>query len=142
MKRLENEWFKRSTCAGSDTPVASSNLSLDSFWGLFLIAGVASVSALFTFAATFLYQHRHVWLQYDPHTSMWKRMRVLLRIFNQKDMSSHGFRKSEGGAATSTTECSPSVAATQCPPSPFSQSESNFSSSPNSHHVPQEIELR
>ncbi|KAK7311930.1 hypothetical protein RJT34_10407 [Clitoria ternatea] len=136
MKTIEEAWFNKNNCSETGTPISSDNLSIDSFWGLFLIAGVASVSSLLIFAVRFIHEHRSIWLQSNSNnTSTWKRMGVMLRIFDQKDLSSHAFRKREekgeseirsthhglGAAFESTTS-------TYCPPSPSpsGQTESDF----------------
>lgn len=134
MRAIEKEWFNETSCLESNTEVSSnSSLGLESFWGLFLIAGIASLLALLIFAMTFLYQHRHVWLHYDPSTSIWRRLGILLRIFDQRDMESHTFKKSEMQSKSESSsphhglgavEASPT---THCPPSPSSRTESNFS---------------
>lgn len=135
MQVIQNAWFhNHSTCADPSTTVSSNSLDLDSFWGLFLIVGVASVSALIIFALTFLYEHRHIWLQDNPNTSIWRRIGVLLRIFDQRDLSSHTFGKSEGPHKSEMSspyhhslgvvEDSPN---SYCPPTPSSHTESNFS---------------
>ncbi|XP_028807062.1 glutamate receptor 2.7-like [Neltuma alba] len=119
MKTIENAWFKRSHCPEKDASVSSAHLSVDSFWGLFFIAGVAAISALLIFAVTFLYQHKHI-LHPNPSdssSSIWKRISALLKVFDDKDLSSHTFRKSEHQSSPNT----------HCPPSPSSQTESNFS---------------
>ncbi|KAF7830388.1 glutamate receptor 2.7-like [Senna tora] len=149
MKTIENGYFKNSNCPENDTSVSADNLSLESFWGLFLIAGVASISALCFFAATFLYQHRHIWLHHDADIPMWKRICGLLRMFDQKDMSSHTFRKRQvADNNNNASECSPH-SGTQGPPSPSSQTESDFSfladygnhnNNPNAN-APQDIEM-
>ncbi|XP_054813511.1 glutamate receptor 2.7-like [Prosopis cineraria] len=95
MKAIENAWFKEKSCYGSDASVSSNSLGLESFWGLFLIVGVASGLALIFFAINFLYQHEHIWLHYDPGTSRWKRIEGLIRMYYQKDQSSHTFKKRE-----------------------------------------------
>ncbi|KAF3954701.1 hypothetical protein CMV_019985 [Castanea mollissima] len=47
MKNIENAWLgKQNNCIDSKNKVSSASLSLASFWGLFLIAGVTSLSAL------------------------------------------------------------------------------------------------
>ncbi|XP_038710772.1 glutamate receptor 2.7-like isoform X2 [Tripterygium wilfordii] len=93
---IENAWLaKQSNCQDSSTSVSSSRLSLNSFWGLFLIAGLASVAALILFAAMFVYEHRHVLKHSESRPSIWSRILDLLKIFNQKDLSSHTFKKSE-----------------------------------------------
>ncbi|KAJ7958451.1 Glutamate receptor [Quillaja saponaria] len=97
IREMENAWFKKiGSCPDlKSSSVSSHGLGLDSFWGLFLIAGVASVSALFVFAIRFLYEHRHIMLRYNPSTSIWRRIAILFGIFDHKDLSSHTFRKSE-----------------------------------------------
>ncbi|PPD87174.1 hypothetical protein GOBAR_DD15879 [Gossypium barbadense] len=53
MQKIHNKWFNNATCPDFDPTVSSNSLGLESFWGLFLIAGVASISALIIFAAMF-----------------------------------------------------------------------------------------
>ncbi|KAK7311928.1 hypothetical protein RJT34_10404 [Clitoria ternatea] len=147
MKEIENGWFhKQSSCPDTSTSLSSNSLGLDNFWGLFLISGVASVSALVIFATTFLYEHRHAWLLYNPNTSVWRRIGVLLRIFDQKDLSSHTFKKDESVVQDRTqtsishcaSEASPSTHYTP-PSSDFStQTESKFSFSEDQGTVSQD----
>ncbi|KAK7283151.1 hypothetical protein RIF29_12472 [Crotalaria pallida] len=134
MRRIEGAWLKESNCQDSNTKVSSNSLGLESFWGLFLIAGTTSLLALLICAMSFLYQHRHIC--YNPSTSIWRRIGILLRIFNQRDLNSHTFKKSgmvDHKSDTSSShhhdgigavEASPS---THCPPSPSGQTESGVS---------------
>lgn len=92
MQKIEDRWFKRKECQDTTNNVSSNSLSLESFWGLFLIAGVASSLALIIFVAMFLYEHRHIRL--DSESSFWRKVLVMLRIYDQKDLSSHTFKKS------------------------------------------------
>ncbi|WJX76420.1 hypothetical protein P8452_59840 [Trifolium repens] len=145
MRTIEDAWFKEPSCLVSNSEVSSNNnLGLESFWGLFLIAGIASLLALLIFVVTFLYQHKHILLNNDPSTSIWQLVCILVRIFDQKDLDCHIFKESENKIESSNThhhddnlgaiEASPD---THCPPSPSSQTESNvsvygeFSFSPN-----------
>ncbi|PQM35366.1 glutamate receptor 2.8 [Prunus yedoensis var. nudiflora] len=93
MKEIENKWFAGdATCSDTKPTISDSNsLGLDSFWGLFLIAGVSSSLSLIIFAASFCYRHWHMFM--TTGASAWKRIKVMLRIFDQKDLSSHTFRK-------------------------------------------------
>ena len=135
MKTIESAWFNRSSCPDSTTQVSSNSLGLESFWGLFVVVGVSSLLALMIFSITFLYQHRHIWLPHNPNTSIWRRIGILLSIFNDKDLNSHTFKKSVKQNASET--CSPShhhgigavetSPSTHCPPSPSSHTESKFS---------------
>lgn len=90
MQNIEDKWFKKkASCSNSSTTSASSNsltLSLDSFWGLFIVSGVASSLALLIFAAMFFHEHRHTLTSFDPaETSFWSRIRVVLRLYDQKE---------------------------------------------------------
>ncbi|KAK4277270.1 hypothetical protein QN277_015288 [Acacia crassicarpa] len=95
MKVIENAWFRKNNCPGSNTSISSNILGLESFWGLFLIVGITSALALTVYAVNFLYQHKQIWLHNDPNTSQWKRIRKLIDKFDQRDMNSHTFRKRE-----------------------------------------------
>ncbi|KAG4190486.1 hypothetical protein ERO13_A07G034600v2 [Gossypium hirsutum] len=123
MQKVHNKWFNNVTCPDFDPTVSSNSLGLESFWGLFLIAGVASMSALIIFAAMFLYEQKHVLFQFYPENSVWRKVRTMSRIFDQKDLSSHTFKKTE--ARDASCHCSVhSIGAygsstnTNCPPSP------------------------
>ncbi|KAJ4841959.1 hypothetical protein Tsubulata_047652 [Turnera subulata] len=129
MKRIEAAWFgKQSNCPDSTTSVTSTSLSLHSFWGLFLIAGIASVLALMVFVATFVYEN---WEALMPSNSsqhsIWSRILNLFSIFNQKDLRSHTFKKS--GNIDNVGISLPST----CAPSPSSFSiHTDFSREPPS----------
>ncbi|XP_028807063.1 glutamate receptor 2.9-like [Neltuma alba] len=127
MKTIENKWLNGNKCPDSKALVSSNSLGLESFWGLFLIAGLASVSSLIIFAVTFLHQNRNMWSGYNGGASIWRRIKMLLRIFDQRDESSHTFRKKERASPThglGPVEASPT---SQCPPSPSSEGEFDFS---------------
>ncbi|KAE8673839.1 Glutamate receptor 2.9 [Hibiscus syriacus] len=134
MERIQNKWFKSdATCPNVDPIVSSNSLGLESFWGLFLIAGVASILALVVFAAMFLYEQRHVLFHFHPKTPMWRKVRIMSRIFDQKDLSSHTFKTNEPEDASS--HCSVhSVGVDErssnsgCPTSPSSLSNRTYSS--------------
>ncbi|XP_010098408.2 glutamate receptor 2.7 [Morus notabilis] len=94
MKEIENAWFTSATaCPDSSAAASSASLGLNSFWGLFLIAGSASLSTLTIFVAMFLYKHRKIWTRFDPEVSLWQKIRMVSKIFDEKDLSSHTFRK-------------------------------------------------
>lgn len=94
-KDIEDRWFKKQNCADPNSLVSSNSLSLESFWGLFLIAGVASTLALLIFAAMFLYEHKDIFKRLDPEVSLWKRFLIMLRIYDNKDLKSFTFKKRE-----------------------------------------------
>ncbi|KAM4130329.1 hypothetical protein ACJW30_01G092700 [Castanea mollissima] len=94
MKEIEKTWLgDQSDCPSSNTQVSSGGLSLESFWGLFLIAGIASLLALIFSFSMFLYKERRkIWIHFDSKNSIWRRIRHALRIFDNKDLNSHTFR--------------------------------------------------
>ncbi|KAL8130664.1 hypothetical protein V2J09_019819 [Rumex salicifolius] len=116
MVAIEKKWFgQKASCPESGSPFSSSSsLGLDSFWGLFLIAGSVATCALVTFLITFLYEHRQIWLRSDPGLTGWSRVKELTRIFDQRNMSSHTFKINEprekgiGGSSHDNTHCPPS----------------------------------
>lgn len=95
---LEKEWFKKEfSCEDSSDATISSNstLGIDSFWVLFLIAGLASILALIIFVASFIYKHSYVLMQpADSEPSTRRKIRALFKIFNEKDLDCHTFKSS------------------------------------------------
>ncbi|WJZ85469.1 hypothetical protein VitviT2T_005004 [Vitis vinifera] len=122
MVQFEKAWFGQTpSCPELTSSVSSNSIGLNSFWGLFLIAGVASFVALIICITTFLYENRDTLVHLDPPASVWRKIKAMATRFDHKDLSSHTFRKSEMVDRTSP--------ATNCPPSPSSlsiQTESNF----------------
>ncbi|KAJ0090982.1 hypothetical protein Patl1_12657 [Pistacia atlantica] len=96
MNEIEDAWFKKSNCPDPSTLVSSHSLGLNSFWGLFLIAGITSILALIIFMAIFVYEHREVLKKSDPRSSLWSKIRTLLRIFVSRDFSAHTFKEKTG----------------------------------------------
>ncbi|TXG62335.1 hypothetical protein EZV62_013698 [Acer yangbiense] len=93
MKEIEDAYFKKhASCPESSTLVSSNGLGLNSFWGLFLMAGIAAILALIIFMVIFVYEHRNVLTKSDPRTSIWTRIQVLSRIFISRDLSAHTFK--------------------------------------------------
>ncbi|XP_062157786.1 glutamate receptor 2.7-like [Alnus glutinosa] len=126
MKEIEKAWLgKESNCPDSNTQVSSNSLSLASFWGLFLITGVASTSALIISVCMFLYkERRQILMRFDnSKVSLKRRIGHTLRIFDKKDLTSHTFRKraieDKSGINSGTSEPSPK---SNCPLSPSSHS--------------------
>ncbi|KAL0554188.1 hypothetical protein IC582_008105 [Cucumis melo] len=91
LQEIEDKWFKGNISSPDPNSLISTTLGLESFWGLFLVTGAVSSFALITALASFLYEHRHV-LKLST-VSMWKRFLLLLKIFDEKDMSSPALRK-------------------------------------------------
>ncbi|CAB4265947.1 unnamed protein product [Prunus armeniaca] len=95
---IENKWFKKGdNCEDNPTQELSNNsLGLDSFWGLFLISGVASILSLIIFVASFLYRHKHI-LKHPPDSKAltWRKIRSMFEIFNERDFNSRMFKSSQ-----------------------------------------------
>jgi len=105
---------------GSNTSnsVTSNSLSLKSFWGLFLIAGVASLLAIIIFMVMFVYKERKMFRPLNSRISVRSKVRNFFRIFIQRDLKSHTFRKSglndsKGTNLPSMGEPSPSAYSVQ-----------------------------
>ncbi|XP_058007985.1 glutamate receptor 2.2-like [Hevea brasiliensis] len=95
IKEIWGKWFgEMGTCPDRSNSVPSNRLGLNSFWGLFLIAGITSCLALIIYFGMFIYQNRGVLKPFDTRVSMRSRILDLLKIFNQKDFKSHAFKKS------------------------------------------------
>ncbi|KAL9239799.1 hypothetical protein vseg_014085 [Gypsophila vaccaria] len=92
MSRIEREWGMKEYNSSDQGNIANSaSLSLDSFWGLFLIVGVASGSSVIIFLVQFLYEQRDVWMNSDA--SAWRRARMLAKAFEKRDVAAHTFKK-------------------------------------------------
>lgn len=85
MKKIEKAWLGTETnCPDSNTQASSNGLSLASFWGLFLIAGLASLVALIISVGMFLYMEREeICRRLDAKVSLGRRIRHTLKIFDE-----------------------------------------------------------
>ncbi|KAL3745663.1 hypothetical protein ACJRO7_014736 [Eucalyptus globulus] len=111
MTEIENAWFPSETnCPDSTNSNSSNRLGLDSFWGLFLIVGVAAVLALLIYMVMFIKRNWHVIT--SSSGSFWEKTIALGRQFHQRDLNAHTFRKArfrdrsmeDGGNVTATIE--------------------------------------
>lgn len=133
MKEIEKKWLGEQTnCPDSNTQDSSGSLSFASFSGLFLIAGIASLSALIISVSMFLYKERQqILIRFNSESSIWRRIYHTLRIFDRRDLSSHAFRNSaprngvDSDHVIGTTDASTN---TNCP-----QNSSRFLVHTNSH---------
>ncbi|KAK6245702.1 hypothetical protein SCA6_008792 [Theobroma cacao] len=60
LQRIRDKWLLQSTCSLESTEIESNRLHLSSFWGLFLICGIACFIALFIYFLQILRQLRRV----------------------------------------------------------------------------------
>nr|XP_023919108.1 glutamate receptor 2.1-like [Quercus suber] len=93
-KEIENAWLgNQNNCTNSNNQVSSASLTLASFWGLFLIAGVASLLSLIISMSMFLYKERQqILIHFHSEGSILRRIHHTLGIFDKKDLKSHTFR--------------------------------------------------
>ncbi|KAB1205094.1 Glutamate receptor 2.7 [Morella rubra] len=88
IKEIESAWFGKETnnCPDSNTQVSSHSLTLASFWGLFLIAGVASLTALIFSLSVFLYKERYkIFAPSVAEVSIGGKIQRILTVFDSLD---------------------------------------------------------
>uniref|UniRef100_F6H9F0 Ionotropic glutamate receptor C-terminal domain-containing protein n=1 Tax=Vitis vinifera TaxID=29760 RepID=F6H9F0_VITVI len=96
MLQFEKAWFGQTpSCPELTNSVSSNSIGLNSFWGLFLIAGIASFVALITCITTFLYENRDALINLNSPSSIWRKIKAMVTRFDDKDLRSHTFRKSD-----------------------------------------------
>ncbi|KAG6409700.1 hypothetical protein SASPL_127742 [Salvia splendens] len=97
MMEIEKNWFENDTkCADFSEFSSSNSLGIESFWGLFMIVGIAGVLALIIYATSFLYENWHVVRRgSDAETTLASKSLELLQRFNSKDITCHTFKKYE-----------------------------------------------
>ncbi|TVU09631.1 hypothetical protein EJB05_43117, partial [Eragrostis curvula] len=96
---IERKWFGDAEgCAAQGSPFTSDSLSFASFWGLFLITGATSLLCCAVHLATFIVANRRPIgeLASASHVSWRGRFRRFLKLFDEKDLSSHTFRTKDG----------------------------------------------
>ncbi|KAG0482436.1 hypothetical protein HPP92_010520 [Vanilla planifolia] len=146
---IERRWFgELSSCPkqGGNSISSSNSLDFNSFYGLFLITGVASILALIFYSLSFLYTNRRSLASIAAEENTLKgRVSSVARLYDGKDISSHTFKKLgknvalDGRGATTSAGSSPRFNADQSE-SPFSISLGTTtppSMDFSSHEIPQ-----
>ncbi|KAM4125791.1 hypothetical protein ACJW30_01G339700 [Castanea mollissima] len=93
---IEHKYFSsQTTCEDQSTTILSHSPSLgvDSFGGLFIIAGTASLASLMFYLFKFIYSHWPVLSDNNPTNSCWSKLVNMAKHFDQKDFSSHTFKE-------------------------------------------------
>lgn len=62
LQRMSDKWLSREGCSGQVNPIDENRLSLKSFWGLFIVCGIACFMALIVFFC-------RVWWQYTRYNA-------------------------------------------------------------------------
>ncbi|KAI3468398.1 hypothetical protein Pfo_025061 [Paulownia fortunei] len=93
MVEIEKKWLgDKSKCADSTNLFSSNSLGLESFWGLFMIVGIAAVSAFTIHVIRFLHEHWHVIVDSSSESTIVSKIIDLLQRFDNRDLSAHTFR--------------------------------------------------
>ena len=98
IQAIENKYFSSQlTYEDQNTGISpdSHSLGVDSFRGLFLIAGIASVVSLLVYVFKLFYSHWPVLSDNNPTDSCWSNLVKMAKHFDQKDLSSHFFKGEE-----------------------------------------------
>ncbi|KAK4492804.1 hypothetical protein RD792_000126 [Penstemon davidsonii] len=67
LQRIHDKWLNRNACSNQMNPIDASRLSLSSFWGLFLICGVACSLALTVFFCRVCWQYSRYHAEVNEH---------------------------------------------------------------------------
>ncbi|KAF6149048.1 hypothetical protein GIB67_018626 [Kingdonia uniflora] len=151
--KMKEKWFGNQTsCPDLITTDSSTSLTLDSFWGLFVIAGVSSLSALLIFVALFYYDHRDIWRQINPENSLWQKIVIMGRHFDTKvdneapgtpnvEVTSNEASPNNNAPNVEATsiEASPNNNAPESSPSNSSHTGGNFSPLEDQHTLADQI---
>ncbi|XP_051136971.1 glutamate receptor 2.2-like [Andrographis paniculata] len=117
MADIERKWLgdptKRPDCNTLST--APRNLGLGSFWGLFLIVGIAGLIAFVSYVAMFLHEH---WHAIEENASVRDKFIELLRIFDKEDPYSYTIRKERASCPSCQVQLTPTSRYASTFPSP------------------------
>ncbi|KAK7283466.1 hypothetical protein RIF29_13005 [Crotalaria pallida] len=95
LQRIHDKWMTRSMCSLDDDEIEADRLRLKSFWGLFLICGIACFMALVIYFLQIMVQLRHSDLAH-PETnvnSISGRFQRFLSLIDEKEDPSNRDRK-------------------------------------------------
>ncbi|PSS07255.1 Glutamate receptor 2.8 like [Actinidia chinensis var. chinensis] len=113
---LQKKWFgEEADCPEQDgTRVISDSLTLDSFKGLFLVAGISSVSSFILFVSNFLHENRDI---LASNASIWQKVVAVAKNFDEEKKNSSSDTSKNSLTATNDGLAIPS-ATTDFPQSP------------------------
>jgi ionotropic glutamate receptor len=97
LQRIRDKWLIRSTCGLENTEIESDKLQLKSFWGLFLICGIACFVALFIYFLQIMLQLCRTApsesVLAGSHSSISGRVRRLISLMDEKEDHSNSGSK-------------------------------------------------
>jgi len=85
LQRIHDKWLTRSACSSEGAKQGIDRLELKSFWGLFLLSGIACFIALLCYVARMAYRfsrHSNSNLDRSSHSS---RLRSFLSFVNERE---------------------------------------------------------
>ncbi|XP_065010062.1 glutamate receptor 2.8-like [Musa acuminata AAA Group] len=140
-KDLENMLYGNTSCPDKDPDMTSSRLTFNSFWGLFLISGATSFSALILHLVFFLYEHRHG-LQDGRWRSILGWLATLAKLYSQTDSCADAPEKAkpQDGTATGDIPSSPYLDSGWQTPSSISNHANGYLGSEDDTGTPPEEE--
>ncbi|KAH7858037.1 hypothetical protein Vadar_019379 [Vaccinium darrowii] len=112
LTRIQRKWFgEEAQCEEQDgTRVTSDSLDVESFKGLFLVAGTSSCFALIVFLSIFLYDNRLILA--SNNSSLWQKLIAVAKNFDEK-------KENSSDASKKTNPANEGMAvASDCPQSP------------------------
>ncbi|KAK9023044.1 hypothetical protein V6N11_003277 [Hibiscus sabdariffa] len=97
LQRIHDKWLKQSTCSLDSTEIETSQLNLSSFWGLFLICGIACFISLFIYFMQIFQQlppAPESASSTGPVSSRSRRLQRILSLLDEKeDQSKNGHKR-------------------------------------------------
>ncbi|KAK4435709.1 Glutamate receptor 2.8 [Sesamum alatum] len=88
---IERKWLGdyKTKCPDTNTLLSPKSLGLASFWGLFLLVGIAGIAALIIYVVRFLHEN---WDIINDESTIWSKLVKMLTRFDNKDLKSHTFK--------------------------------------------------
>ncbi|XP_047966336.1 glutamate receptor 3.3-like [Salvia hispanica] len=97
LQRIHDKWLTTSTCSSDNTELESDRLHLKSFWGLYLLCGVACFLALVVYFIQIINRYRQAardeFTSSEGSSSRSKRIQTLLSLIDEKEDISRRDRK-------------------------------------------------
>lgn len=90
LQRIHDKWLTTSACSSDNTELESDRLHLKSFWGLYLLCGIACIAALIIYFIQILLKYRRAATdeQISSGSTHSKRLQKLISLIDEKEESS------------------------------------------------------
>ncbi|PIN05256.1 hypothetical protein CDL12_22196 [Handroanthus impetiginosus] len=89
LQRIHDKWLTTSSCSSDNTELESDRLHLKSFWGLYLLCGIACFVALLIYFLQIVHRFRHAakeeYISDGTGSSRSKRLQTLLSLIDEKE---------------------------------------------------------